>query len=141
MSLENEYLSDEELNALIFEVEQNDMVMAPPELLDQILIGVENIERIPAQKKKSTHREFMQYCFRVCASVAATIVMVFIMPEFVYLETAEIPTKQEVLAGEEYATREEVLDDTSFLKKLLRNIENLSKNREISIFNEENGGK
>lgn len=147
MSLENEYLSDQELEVLILEIEQNDMVMAPPELLSKIVSGVESIEKeetdklVLIQRKKDVRKEYVQYCFRVCASVAAAIAMIFIMPKFAYAKTAEIPTKQEVLANEKYATREEVLDETNFLMKLLGNIEFFNKNREISILNEEIGGK
>ena len=69
MSYENEYLSDEELNALIREIERNDLVMAPPDIMEKVLTQTKN--------KK---RDFTMYCFRVAASAAAAIVMLFTLP-------------------------------------------------------------
>ena len=143
---ETEYLSEVELEALISEVEENDMVMAPPQLLDELLVRLEAAEKEEnskaksGEKKNASKKEFTRYCFRVITSAAAAIVLLFFLPkvtnalpETVYLPKDEIPTKQEVLATKTYATREEVLDDTSFLEKLLGNIK-------IQISKKENGG-
>lgn len=65
------YLSDEELERLMNQVEQEELVAAPPDLMERIL-GAEQA----AQKK-----EFYAYCFRVITSMAAAIALVFLLPE------------------------------------------------------------
>ncbi len=131
MKLENEYLSDEELNFLISQVEDNELIVAPPDFAKSVLKKVE-----PRSKKK----EFTTYCFRVLASVAAAIVLLFIMPEITYTQTRQVPTKQEVLGTMQYASKEDVLDETSLLAKILGSIRTWNKNTEIDFLNDENGG-
>ena len=130
MSLEKEYLdsylSDEELNALICEIESSDLVMAPPGIKANVLNKVEN-------KKK----EYVMYCFRVVLSAAAAIVMLFLLHGSVgnISFEKEIPTKKEVLETEKYVSKEEALDDRSFLQKIFDNI-NVS-----AMIMKENGGE
>lgn len=131
MKLENEYLSDEELNFLISQIEDKELIAAPPDFAKSVIKRVE-----PKSKKK----EFTTYCFRVLASVAAAIVLLFIMPEITYTQTKQVPTKQEVLDSMQYASKEEVLDETSFLTKLLGSIRAWNKNAENDFLNDENGG-
>lgn len=131
MKLENEYLSDEELNQLICEIEKNELVMAPPDFAESVLESI---------KPKNNKKEFTTYCFRVLASVAAAIVLLFLMPEITYDTPQNIPTKQEVLGTMKYASKEEVLNESSFLAKLLGNIRTWNKNTETDYLNDENGG-
>lgn len=146
MNMEKEYLSDEELYALIDEVEQNDMVMAPPDIKDEIMAEIEQNEKekqkapVPIADKRNSQREFARYCLRVLTSVAAAIVMAFLLPEFTALETTEIPTKQEILASEKYETKEEALDETGPLTKLLGRIGILKQDIKLDFFNDKNGG-
>ena len=72
MKFREEYLSDLELEQLIRDVEQNELVGAPPDLAEQIL------HRVKMPDKK---REFRRYCIRVMTSVAAAIAVVFLLPE------------------------------------------------------------
>ena len=65
------YISDDELERLINQVEQEELVAAPPDLMESIL------EAAGKTKKK----EFTVYCFRVITSVAAAVVLVFLLPE------------------------------------------------------------
>lgn len=142
MSFENEYLSDEELNALIREIERNDLVMAPPDIMEKVLTQTKN--------KK---RDFTMYCFRVAASAAAAIVMLFTLPGVLQnmspkisdvvtdayqkeMYETDIPTRQEVLAKQKYASKEEVLDETGFLNKIFQSISLVEKNIDFSIFKE-----
>lgn len=74
MNFKEEYLSDLELEQLILNVEQNELITAPPDLAGQILKHVE----MPNRKK-----EFRRYCLRVATSVAAAIAVAFILPEVV----------------------------------------------------------
>ena len=106
MSLENEYLSDEELNALINEIEQGDLVMAPPGIREKVL-----------EEARSKNTDFIRYCFQVVASAAAAIILLFLlpavskdmMPKVTGDYEEKIPTREEVLATQQYATREEVV--------------------------------
>ncbi|MBR5508529.1 MAG: hypothetical protein IKV59_00595 [Lachnospiraceae bacterium] len=72
MKCREDYLSDLELEWLIRDVEQSELVGAPPDLAEQIWY------RIKTPDKK---REFRRYCVRVMTSVAAAIAVVFLLPE------------------------------------------------------------
>ena len=122
--LEN-YLSDEELNAMICEIESGDLVMAPPGIK-------ENVLRKVANKKK----EFVTYCFRVVLSAAAAIVLMFLLPTNidVTVHDEKIPTKQEVL-------EKEALNSRGLLEKILDNVEVLKNNNLSAVIMKENGGK
>lgn len=138
MSLENEYLSDEELNALINEIEQGDLVMAPPGIREKVL-----------EEARSKNTDFIRYCFQVVASAAAAIILLFLlpavskdmMPKVTGDYEEKIPTREEVLATQQYATREEVLDDTSVLQKLFQSISIWEQNIEFDFFKKESGGE
>lgn len=147
MNFRDEYLSDEELDALIVEIEQEDLVVAPPCIKERLLY-----------REESKKRDFAMYCLRVVASAAAAIVMLFALPGIlgnmspkiadtvveVYeseIQKTQIPTRQEVLAGEKYASKEEVLGETSFLNKVFRSISFLEKNIDYNIFSKTDGGK
>ena len=119
------YLSDEELNAMICEIESGDLVMAPPDIK-------ENVLRKVANKKK----EFVTYCFRVVLSAAAAIVLMFLLPTNIDITVHDekIPTKQEVL-------EKEALNSRGFLEKILDNVEVLKNNNLSAVIMKENGGK
>ena len=119
------YLSDEELNAMICEIESGDLVMAPPGIK-------ENVLRKVANKKK----EFVNYCFRVVLSAAAAIVLMFLLPTNIDITVHDekIPTKQEVL-------EKEALNNRGLLEKILDNVEVLRNNNLSAVIMKENGGK
>ena len=119
------YLSDEELNAMICEIESGDLVMAPPGIK-------ENVLRKVANKKK----EFVTYCFRVVLSAAAAIVLMFLLPTNIDITVHDekIPTKQEVL-------EKEALNSRGLLEKILDNVEALKNNNLSAVIMMENGGK
>ncbi len=146
MKLEDEYLSDEQLEQLILQVEQHELLKAPPDFTESVLKQLEESsqsgvkEIIPINKLESRKKEFVKYSFRVIASVAAAIVLLFSIPEMNYFQVKNVPTKQEVLATQKYTTREEVLNETSFLTKIVGNIRTWNEKLEIKFFKEENGG-
>lgn len=89
MSEKLNYISDEELERLIFQVEQDELVAAPPDLMESILEAAKNsgvqeelstakVVLLPAVERK---KEFRVYCFRVITSVAAAVALVFLLPE------------------------------------------------------------
>ncbi len=144
MNMENGYLTDAELEALILEVEENELVSAPPDFVDVIS---EKIGGLQEEKKRLTHeigdlsykdvmemqkkktvsqerkvREFHRYCIRVITSAAAAIAIVFALPnaEWMKLPKEEVLTREELVG--ESISREEVLDDTGFLTKLMNGL-------------------
>ncbi len=169
MILHNEYLTDEDLELLISEAE-DDLVPAPPEMADKITSlmweapHLKEVEAVPETKRKarqrkktSKKREFAAYCFRVTMSAAAAIAFMFIMP---YLpgfggdsgapETLEYVDKETYLKenGSDtwqavyvtYPSREEVLNDKSMMQRLLDG-ENIFNNNDKIDLKDENGGQ
>ena len=70
MSEHNTYLTDEELEQLIADVEANEMITAPPGMMEEILAGIQHKKKI-----------FQLYCFRVITSAAAAILLLFPLPQ------------------------------------------------------------
>ncbi len=125
------YISEEELEQLIRKVEQDELVPAPPGL-------TENILRAVAVRRKN---EFSAYCFRVITSVAAAIALVFLAPELPTLMqqtvlktefgrqevpsreevTDSVPSREEVVQAEKTPARDEVINDTGFIERVLNN--------------------
>ena len=123
MKIEDRYLSDEELEKLIFQIEQNEMVSAPSGFMDEVLekIGETKEEKIiPISSGRNKKIEFQKYCIRVITSVAAAIALVFLTPEVEMVRTVNVPTRQEVVG--EIITREEALDNTGHFEKLWNQI-------------------
>ena len=131
------YISDDELERLILQVEQEELVAAPPDLMESIL----------AKSTATRKQEFYAYCFRVITSVAAAIVLVFLMPgltgriadknassdfaQAIYQQEIPpyedvvdpIPDKEEVVAAKTKTipSKEEVLNKTGLFERVLRN--------------------
>lgn len=147
MILHSEYLTDEELELLISETE-DDLVPAPPEMADGIAnvlwaevqvkesgVTAKTRSKTCQSKKNGKQREFAAYCFRVAMSVAAAIAFMCIVPHLpgfdeygVEPEVQEYADKEAYLKenGSEprqevyttYPTREEVLNDKSLMQRL-----------------------
>ena len=111
MSDQIPYLSDEELQKLMADAEEESTIKAPDDLEDKVIARIVSIER-----KKTI--SFTGYCARVGFGVAAAIALLCIAPfasgnrviETNTFFTREIPTKDEVLKGKEAKTKEEVLN-------------------------------
>lgn len=149
MSEKLNYISDEELERLIYRVEQEELVAAPPDLMGDILRAaglekesVQQTEMVSVKKAATRKKEFYAYCFRVVTSVAAAIALVFLLPELsgrikqnvsydfvqtVYKQTvpayetvvAQVPSKEEVVAIKATPSKEEVLNDTGFIERVV----------------------
>ena len=131
MKLDQNYLSEEELETLIADIEEHDLVQAPPDLLNQILYTIEESEPyiIPYVQRKKTI-EFRKYCLQVITSVAAAIVLVFLLPTSIQIQKSElpsIPSKDMILAKQTVKAKSDVLDNNSREKT---KIEDLFKNIE-----------
>ena len=117
MKLENAYLSEEELEQLILQVEELELVTAPPDLEDKILLCSEPIQEDMRKETRNKNTEFRRYCFRVITSAAAAIAIIFGLPHMEVKPKVKVLSRQEVLkAG---ITREEVLNDTKMFSKVL----------------------
>ncbi len=117
MKLEPNYLSDEELENLIVDIEENDLVSAPPELLNQVLSVIEDSKQyiqntIPFDVQRKKTIEFRKYCFQVITSVAAVIVFIFLFPTSTQMQKSElpsIPSKGIILEKQMTKSKEDVL--------------------------------
>lgn len=138
MNVENTYLTDEELERLIADVEEHDLVSAPPELLKEILTKIEacadtktgmdangsagdmTVKKSQAVKENGKKRDFQLYCFRVISSVAAAIMLLFTLPKVseTVLKTSEAVREETVYEPQislRYETKEEALNDRGIL--------------------------
>lgn len=149
------YISDDELEQLICRVEQEELVTAPPDMMESILEAVEQEEKAEPQpvavsrgkNLAARKKEFRAYCFRVVTSVAAAIALVFLLPDLTegmnfggmpvaepvnksdVIETVPVqaevvkvvPDKAAVVAVKPTPSKEEVLNDTGFIEKVVSN--------------------
>ena len=142
------YISDDELERLIHHVEQEELVAAPPDLMEHILEAAAlSMPVIPVKNSKSKKQEFTAYCFRVITSVAAAVALVFLLPHLTewmnlngtvsaelfsksevvqavpskeeIVSTKAVPRKEEVVTEKAVPRKEEVLDDTGFFEKVI----------------------
>lgn len=122
MKLDQNYLSKEELDLLISDIEEHDLVQAPPDLLNQILYTIEEsipfenntslLEKDSLQRKKTI--EFRKYCLQVITSVAAAIVLVFLLPTSMQMQKSElpsIPSKDIILAKQTVKAKSDVVEN------------------------------
>ncbi len=155
MKLGKEYLTDEELEQLILDVEQKDLVAAPPDLVDDIMAGIDAASgmhsgngegaeygRRPEQRGGSEHKvkEFRDYCFRVLTSVAAAVAIVFLLPGLADSRHQDVPARQEMVTPGKYATKEEAMNDVGILSQTLGNVTIFDDNDILKFFRERNGG-
>lgn len=146
MKWENEYLSDDKLQQLILEVEQNELVEAPPDLIDNIMESMESERRNDIQALKTENipnskvKEFRRYCFRVVTSVAAAVLIIFVQPELQNTQLSDVPARQELIAPAKYANKEEALSDMGILMQAFGGTNIFDKEHNFPVFNGENGG-
>jgi hypothetical protein len=103
------YLSDDELDKLIMDVEEKELVQAPAGIERNVLSFIE-------YKKRRKTIEFSKYCVRVAFAVAAAIALVCIVP-FIPDTKKQIPTREETVLAENVISREEVLEGRSSKSK------------------------
>ena len=132
MKLEPNYLSDEELENLIVDIEEHDLVSAPPELLNQVLSVIEDSKpyiqnAIPFDIQRKKTIEFRKYCFQVITSVAAAIVLVFLFPTSIQtqkLELPSIPSKDIIMEKQMIKSKKDVLGNKEInLEEFFKDIE------------------
>lgn len=135
------YISDDELERLIHHVEQEELVAAPPDLMEHILeeAGLSEEETasptpvISVQNSKAKKKEFTAYCFRVITSVAAAVALVFLLPhltEWMNLNgtvsselfsksevVQSVPSKEEIVSTNAVPRKEEVVTEKTVPSK------------------------
>lgn len=137
-----EYLTDTELESLILEVEQNELVSAPPNLQDQILeVLDQEAKALEEQKVRDKIIEFKRYRFRVMTTVAAAVLAVFLLPRLEGLqqqqtETTQPLTKHEMVMKGRYETKEDALNDSGVLETVLGGVNIFADNDKWNLFRE-----
>ena len=125
-----DYLSEEELLKLISDIENEDIVKAPPDILENILsqVQAEGTDRPPASEQKEIslierRRYFIKYCLRTALSAAAAIALTFSLPylkgtdglfRFSFISVTEDPgsmSRDEITAGMNVPDKSKVLSD------------------------------
>lgn len=133
-----DYLSEEELLKLISDIENEDIVKAPPDILENILsqVQAEGTDRPPASEQKEIslierRRYFIKYCLRTALSAAAAIALTFLLPylkgtdglfRFSFISVTEDPgsmSRDEITAGMNVPDKSEVLSDRPGRNSLL----------------------
>ena len=138
--MEYEYLTDEELEKLISDVETEGLMMAPPSLIDDVMEQIERAEDVTKESQSDDsyleptkrevdkppkvidldkkQKEYRRYCIRVMSSVAAAIAFVFLYLGGMDVQTEIIPSKESVMM-QEVQTREEMLQQEERLTSKL----------------------
>ncbi len=130
-----EYLTDVELESLILEIEKKELVMGPPELPNQILEALE--ERRTSDKVI----EYKRYRFQVLTTVAAAVLIVFLLPRFEDLQQQKDDfvkplLKRESVMQSRYETKEEALKDSGILKTMLGGVNIFADDSRFKLFKE-----
>lgn len=147
-----EYLSDTELENMIREIEQNDLVPAPPDLQLAIVEKLERMDKLenmekpePGKLEKCRAQDkviaFKKYRFRVLTTVAAAVFVVLVLPKLESLQLPEIefskpmPGQESVLQSR-YGSKEEALYGSSKLEKLFGGVNIFADNDRYRLFRE-----
>ena len=141
MTNHRNYLSDEELEHLMCEIESKDLVFAPPGIQEQVLSALDETPHVTKERSNADKiREFKRYRFRVLATVAAAVIAVLVLPKVESLQQNTMPekpiVKQEVLRKGRYKTKEEALNDSGMLENMLGNVNIFSDKDKYNLFRE-----
>lgn len=119
--MSHEYLSDEELQKLISDVELNDIVQAPVHLQEKVLDAVSAADRAGnvAKTKKQKIIEYRLYSLKVALAVAAAIAVMFIVP-YVPVAYRDIDLMEKIGSQRDASFR-----DSSFRDEILEKKENI----------------
>ena len=119
--MSHEYLSDEELQKLISDVELNDIVQAPVHLQEKVLDAVSAADKAGnvAKTKKQKIIEYRLYSLKVALAVAAAIAVMFIVP-YVPVAYRDIDLMEKIDSQRDASFR-----DSSFRDEILEKKENI----------------
>lgn len=130
-----EYLTDANLESIILELEQDKLVSAPPDMLNEIL---ETLEQ-KMQTKQEKIIAYKRYRFQVLATVAAAVLAVFLLPKLASLQQQKndfVEHKYEFEVRNRYETKEEALNDRGLLEKVLGGVNIFADNSKFNLFRE-----
>jgi len=137
-----EYLTDIELESLIQEIEKSELVSTPPDLQDQIMEAW-NQEMHVLEERKAREKviEYKRYRLRVMTTVAAAVLVVFLLPRLESLQQQEIESaqplmKHEVVMKSRYETKEDALNDSGVLENMLGGVNIFADNSRWNLFRE-----
>ena len=137
-----EYLTDTELESLIQEIEKSELVSTPPDLQNQIMEAW-NQEMHALEERKAREKviEYKRYRFRVMTTVAAAVLVVFLLPRLESLQQQEIESaqplmKHEVVMKSRYETKEDALNDSGVLENMLGGVNIFADNSRWNLFRE-----
>ena len=129
MSLEYEevpmgYMTDDELMSFLLDIEENDLMQAPPDFTANLMrkLPVEEasvVTLVPSERrhlsKAEKAREYYKYCVKIGLSVAASIAILFMGPSFMKTDVKphvdvversavvrEIPSKEDILKNDRF---------------------------------------
>lgn len=137
-----EYLTDAELDSLIQEIEQNEVVPSPPDLQEQILEALAQETKVLEERNaRDKVIEYKRYRFRVMTTVAAAVLVVFLLPKLESLQQQETelsrpPVKHEIVMKNRYETKEEALSDSGMLETMLGGVNIFADNSRWNLFKE-----
>lgn len=140
MTRNMEYLTEKELERIICDLEQNDLVQAPPDLMIDILemLEQETLERETLRKQEKIIA-YKRYRFQVLATVAAAVLAVLLLPKLSDLQPQKkdfIEHKYEFVVKNRYETKEEALNDRGLLEKVLGGVNIFADNSKFNLFKE-----
>ena len=132
---------------MILELEQHDMVPAPPDLQEQILDALKQetpsretvaLKSLEDRSRQGKIRAFRRFRFQVLTAVAATVLVVLLLPKFEDflkpLQKQEYVEKQESVIQSRYETKEEALNDSGMLETLMGGVNIFADNNKLNIF-------
>lgn len=138
--MSHEYLSDEELQKLISDVELNDMAEAPVDLQKKVLDEISALSKSGniAKTKKQKIIEYRLYSLKVALAVAAAIAVMFIVPcvsaanRYVpFMEKIvfqrDISLKEELFVRKESKNCDEELNEKGFREHLIQKKEKIER--------------
>ena len=91
----DKYLSDEELDRLINDVESEDLIAAPAQIQSEVLKAIEKENSASHHKNKVV--ELYRYSAKVVFAIAAALLLLFITPGITGSQD-RIPTREEVIS-------------------------------------------
>ena len=94
MTFNKDYLSDEELSALIAETESEGLVQAPKGLHAEVM---KRIDGNPSRSQKEMRADFYRFTYKVVLSVAAALLLMTLLPRTIDTRKP-VPTREEVLS-------------------------------------------
>jgi len=143
-----EYLTDAELECWSRETEQTELVPVAPDLQDMILEALElEISVLKEPEERRAHEkvtEFKRYRFRVLTTVAAAVLLVFLLPKLEGLQQQESEFGKLLVKHEHYGymmqtryeSKEEALNDSGILETILGGVTIFADNSKLNLFRE-----